>query len=68
MTVFDIFSVFFIYSPFNAVLICLTTTAFSRRKPQILYEEPTVRTPKLFANEEGHDLATCYSLLISFLD
>jgi hypothetical protein len=45
--------------PHNAALICRTTTAFSRRKPRILYEEPTDREPRVFANADGHDLARC---------
>ena len=49
----------FIFIIPNAALICLTTTAFSLRIPRILYEESTTRTPKLFANAEGHDLARC---------
>ena len=43
----------------NAALICLTTTAFSTRKPRILYEEPTDRELRVLANAEGHDLARC---------
>ena len=45
----------------NAALICRTTTAFSLRKPQILYKEPTARETRVFANADGHDLARCYS-------
>jgi hypothetical protein len=48
----------------NAALICLTMTAFYYRKPRILYEEPTTRKPKLFANAEGHDLARCYAFYV----
>jgi hypothetical protein len=44
---------------YNAALICRTTTAFYPRKPPILYEEPTAREPKVFANADGHDLARC---------
>jgi hypothetical protein len=32
----------------------------------MLYEESTARKPKLFANAEGHDLATCYALPLHF--
>jgi hypothetical protein len=40
-------------------LICRTTTAFSLRKPPILFEGPTAREPRVFADADGHDLARC---------
>jgi hypothetical protein len=59
---------YYIHLLHNAALICRTTTAFYLRKPPILYEEPTAREPRVFANADGHDLARCYGPDFLFVD